>query len=113
MAQSSEALVGRQAHRASSKVRVGASSATLIGIGFLCSYMALHALHVAHRDPAWVRSLSAIPLFAVCEAAALTSLLFGPVVSFFVLDREELVARLPVALAISAALFALEIIVLP
>ena len=86
---------------------------TLVGIGFLCAYMLFHALHVADRDPQFMRRLSTIPLFATCGAASLAAFGTGLLGTLGVLDQHQLHARLPKVLALSALLFTAEIVLFP
>jgi len=90
-----------------------ASLATLAGTGFLASYLAFHALHVAGRDPLFVKSLSAIPLFSTCEAAGLVGLVVGLSGSLAVLDHDRLLVRMSKILAVTIMLFTLEIVFFP
>jgi hypothetical protein len=90
-----------------------ASLATLAGTGLLGSYMVFHALHVAGRDPHFVTSLSAVPLFSTCEAALLVGLGVGLSGSLAVLDHDKLLVRMSKILAVTIVLFTLEIVFFP
>ena len=108
----SEATTIESVPSASSVVRY-ASFASLTGTGFLGSYMLFHALHVARRDPAFVKLLSAIPFFWACEAALLAGLAIGVSCTLASRDLERLLARMPKILALTIALFTLEILLFP
>jgi hypothetical protein len=98
---------------ATSSVARVASLATLAGTGFLAAYMLFHALHVAGRDPLFVKSLSAIPLFSTCEAAGLVGLAVGLSGSLAVLDHDRLLVRMSKILAVTIVLFTFEIVFFP
>lgn len=99
--------------RAVSAPRCFASLSTLAAISFLFTYMGLHALHVSGRDPKFVQLLSEIPLFACSGTAALAGILFAVSCRLAGLDHERLLCRMPKILALSVALFALEIAFFP
>ena len=85
----------------------------LVGIAFLGSYIGFHALHVAGRDPSFVHGLTAIPLFATCEAALLAGACVGLALALVVRDFERLLTQLPRILLGVVALFTLEILLFP
>jgi hypothetical protein len=108
----SQATTIESVSSASSAVRC-ASFVLLTGTGFLGSYMFFHALHVAGRDPSFVRRLSAIPFFWTCEAALLAGLAIGVACTLASRDLERLLAHMPKILALTIVLFTLEILLFP
>lgn len=99
--------------RSGSITRSLAVLSSLTGTTFLDAYLVLHALHVAGRDPKFVTRLSPVPLFACCGTAAIAGLLFGVSCSLVRLDHDKLLLRMPSILAVSVALFSLEILIWP
>jgi hypothetical protein len=97
---------------ASATVRLAVLSA-LAGSAFLGSYMVFHALHVAGRDPSFVRALTTIPLFATCEAALLAGSCLGLALALALRDFERSLRQLPRILFVVVALFTLEILLFP
>jgi hypothetical protein len=85
----------------------------LVGTNFLCAYMVFHGLHVARRDPTFMKLLSAIPLFATCEAASLVGLMLGLASTLAVVDHDKLLSRMPKILGVTIVLFTLEIVLFP
>jgi hypothetical protein len=98
---------------AASSVARLASLATLAGTSFLGSYMVFHGLHVAGRDPLFVKLLSAIPLFNTCEVSLLVGLAVGLSATLAVLDHDRLLIRMSKILAVAIVLFTLEILLFP
>ncbi|HEY2409041.1 MAG TPA: hypothetical protein VGI10_23715 [Polyangiaceae bacterium] len=92
---------------------VVAPFATLSALGFLLSYMLVHALHVTGHDPRFIRELSTIPLFAGVEASALFGLSLGALATPRILDRSAVLGRLASLLALTVGAFVVEIALLP
>ena len=61
--------------------RLEAAVADVAVVTFLWTYSALHVAHVAGRDLALVRSIAAIPLFAIVVASTVVGALAGLVAS--------------------------------
>jgi len=71
-------------------------------VGFLIAYAALTVLHGVGREPAAVRALSAIPLFARIAASAIAAAPGGLLLNRILPERA--VRALPALLAIGIAL---------
>ncbi|HTA92956.1 MAG TPA: hypothetical protein VK745_25435 [Polyangiaceae bacterium] len=102
-----------QRRRVRARTAFATPLASFVGLSFLYSYMLFHALHVAQRDPQVVKALSAIPLFATCAAAAITSLVLGGISTLLTLGDEKWLARLPNWLGLAILLFTAEILLFP
>ena len=79
-------------------------------VGFLIAYAVLTALHAVGHEPAAVRVLSSIPLFARVAASAIVALPCG-LLLHRILPERRAVRAIPALLAIGIALASLAILV--
>jgi hypothetical protein len=80
---------------------------------FLASYLVLHALHLAARDPSYVTRISQIPLFANIGASAMFGLFAGVAWTSLVRRPERFLRHLPLSLAVLTIVFVLEAVLFP
>ena len=102
-----DAITRREARR-----RTGAQVG-IAGASFLAAFTLLHLLHAAGADPAPVRAISIIPLFALTLASAAIAVPLGLVAGGLCRDRRRLLQRLPAAMALGIIVFAAVVILLP
>ncbi len=86
--------------------------ATLGCVGFSYAYMVLHALHVLKRDPGFTARLSSIPLFQTCLGASVCGVLASALGACVKLGGRW-TSRLPTLLALTIAVFVVEILLFP
>ena len=113
-ARSTQRVLGAPATLSATAIaRPLAAFSSLQCAAFLAFYMAFHALHVARRDPPFMRLLSPIPLFSTSVAAMLASLIFATVAAFITLNQPKLLERMAKVLVALIVLFTLEILIFP
>lgn len=102
----------RRSARTSSGTRPGIQ--TVVGcVAFLCAYATLQLCHATGHDPAIVRALHPIPLFARFVASAACAVPLGIVGGALVTARPRARRRLPTLLAAAIALFIGCVLLLP
>jgi len=99
--------VSREPARATRRARYArlALQASASCVLFLAVYSALQLLHALGRDPAAVKALTSIPLFARFVASASVAGALGPIVGLIPADPEERLCQIPGSLAIAITLF--------
>jgi membrane associated rhomboid family serine protease len=107
--------VGREPARATRRARCArlALQASASWVMFLVVYSALQLLHALGRDPAAVKALASIPLFARFLASASIAGVLGPIVGLVPADPEQRLHQIPGSLAIAITLFFVAVIGFP
>jgi len=80
---------------------------------FLTAYSVLQLLHALGRDPAAVRDLTSIPLFARFLVSASIAGVLGPIVGLIPADSERRLRQIHGSLVIAIAFFFAVAIVYP
>lgn len=73
-------------------------------VSFLVAYSVLQLLHAFGRDPAVMKGLASIPLFARCLASASIAGVVGPIAGLIPADPERRLRQIPGSLVIAIAL---------
>ena len=99
--------VGRKQTRVGKRVRYARLGLQMAAssVSFLTAYSALQLLHALGRDPAAVKALTSIPLFARCLASAAVAGVLGPIIGLCPSDPERHVHQIPGSLVIAVAIF--------
>ncbi len=82
-------------------------------LGFLFSYLVLHALHVAALDPSFLSRISPIPLFANLGASAAVAPIAGVIANALVRRPEKILRHLPFSFVIMTIAFVFEVLLWP
>jgi hypothetical protein len=99
--------IGREQPRATRRARYArlALQASASCVLFLVVYSALQLRHARGRDPASVKALASIPLFARFLASASIAGGLGPIVGLIPANPEQRLCQIPGSLAIAITLF--------
>ena len=99
--------VGRGQVRSTRRVRYArlALQASASCVLFLVVYSSLQLLHALGREPASVKALASIPLFARLLASASIAGVIGPIIGLVPANPEERLCQIPGSLAIAITLF--------
>ena len=99
--------IGRERARATRRARCArlALQASASCVLFLVVYSELQLLHAVGRDPAAVKALSSIPLFARFLASTSIAGVLGPILGLIPANPEQRLRQIPGSLAIALTLF--------
>ncbi len=107
--------VGRDQTRTMKRARharLGLQAATSF-VSFLAAYSVLQLLHALGRDPAAVKGLATIPLFARFWASVCIAGVLGPIVGLVPVDPERSLRPISRTLAIAITIFFAVVIGFP
>ena len=82
-------------------------------LGFLFSYLVLHALEAAALDPSFLRRISRVPLFANLVASASSALVLGVIANALVRRPERILRHLPFSFVALTLVFVLVVVLWP